>query len=97
MDPFVPFFTIWSSSGLILSRMQFNKTLANQFTQANAIGLLSAGVAVNIAYTNAQRNASGEAPISIPQSYKVPIPTGNQNPSRMRRRDDVKPPRQKLF
>ncbi|KAK4701261.1 hypothetical protein P7C70_g4975, partial [Phenoliferia sp. Uapishka_3] len=51
-----------------------NTTLANQLTQGNALGILSAGVVVNLQYTDALRNASGLGVVKVPDKFQVPLP-----------------------
>ncbi|KAM0754828.1 Six-hairpin glycosidase [Meredithblackwellia eburnea MCA 4105] len=64
----------------------FNATLANKLTQGNALGLLSAGVAVNLQTINDALNASGQHNVAITQSFTVPMPGAGQNPSTRKRR-----------
>lgn len=66
-------------------RSQFNAELANQLTQANALGLLSAATAVNLARSNALRAASGEAPVVVAEAFRVPLPTNDDQLSKRSR------------
>ncbi|KAI5474769.1 glycoside hydrolase family 76 protein [Pseudohyphozyma bogoriensis] len=62
----------------------FNATLANQLTQGTALGLLSAGVAVQFA----ELNNTKQAVPTFTKSFQVPLPTNGQN-GRKRRSLDI--------